>query len=291
MGMEAFSIAVRAQAPDLPFTVIDVGARLIEESIEEYYRPLLSYSDNSRVIAFDVDEEACAQIQRAQGDKATVISAVLGRKRETRTFYTTHCRLSSSLYKPQPLLNSGVEHTFASDVDYTSQVETVSLDEAISGQGITNVSLLKIDVQGAELDVLEGSQDVLQKTLMIVAEVEFQALYENQPLFGDVCEYLAGVGFHFHRFFKMLGMCPPYELASKNGLLAQLWSDAVFVPSGSRLISMSPEDKLRLALMANQYDVFDLCSELLRMYDRETGSSLHPIYLRSLKDIDGEIDG
>jgi FkbM family methyltransferase len=52
----------------------------------------------------------------------------------------------------------------------TIQVESVSLDEFARSRAVTNVGLLKIDVEGAELEVLRGGDNLLRTTRQIVVE-------------------------------------------------------------------------------------------------------------------------
>lgn len=40
----------------------------------------------------------------------------------------------------------------------------------------------------------------LETTLGVESEVEFLELYENQPLFGDVCKFMNDNGFEFYDF-------------------------------------------------------------------------------------------
>ena len=63
-----------------------------------------------------------------------------------------------------------------------------------------SVDFIKIDIQGAELDVFKGGVDTLKDVVAIVSEVEFIPHYIDQPLFGDVCSFLTEKGFMFHKF-------------------------------------------------------------------------------------------
>lgn len=62
---------------------------------------------------------------------------------------------------------------------------------------------LKLDVQGAELDVLLGSQEQLRHIVMIEAEVVFNPMYRDQPLFSDADRFLRACGFMLWRLRQL----------------------------------------------------------------------------------------
>ena len=47
-------------------------------------------------------------------------------------------------------------------------------------------SYIKIDTQGSELDILKGSTNSIRFALALQIEVEFEALYADQPLFPQI---------------------------------------------------------------------------------------------------------
>ena len=54
--------------------------------------------------------------------------------------------------------------------------------------------------KAAELDALKGCEDTLKGTIGLEIEVEFQKMYENQPLFGDINNYINDQEFEFIDF-------------------------------------------------------------------------------------------
>ncbi|MFX8747328.1 FkbM family methyltransferase, partial [Acinetobacter baumannii] len=56
-------------------------------------------------------------------------------------------------------------------------------------------ALLKIDVQGGELDVLKGAESLLSSFAAIYVECSYVSLYEGQALASDVIAFLAERGF------------------------------------------------------------------------------------------------
>ncbi len=77
------------------------------------------------------------------------------------------------------------------------EVHLERLDDWIRTVGDKSVEpiLVKIDVQGFELAVINGGVEALQRAAFVVLEVSFYELYEAQPLFGQIHDRLRELGF------------------------------------------------------------------------------------------------
>ena len=69
------------------------------------------------------------------------------------------------------------------------------LDEVEGVAELEEPLLLKLDVQGYELAVIDGAERTLQRTALLEVEVSVRALYEGQPLLADVLDVLRAKGF------------------------------------------------------------------------------------------------
>lgn len=72
----------------------------------------------------------------------------------------------------------------------TEYIYTAPLKNFINNQEIVSPALLKIDVQGYELEVLKGSKEILQAFEGIYVECSFVELYKDQALAHEVIAYL-----------------------------------------------------------------------------------------------------
>lgn len=79
-------------------------------------------------------------------------------------------------------------------------VPTVTLDHVVAGR-LKPPFLIKIDVQGAELDVLSGAQHILQSTDGIILEVSLFEFFKGGPQFGDVIAFMKSKGFVVYDIF------------------------------------------------------------------------------------------
>lgn len=71
----------------------------------------------------------------------------------------------------------------------TIEVQTISLDEFIDTKKIKNIDILKIDVEGAELKVLEGVKENLHKIKIIQIEILAERVNFNDK-FNKINKYL-----------------------------------------------------------------------------------------------------
>jgi FkbM family methyltransferase len=112
------------------------------------------------------------------------------------------------------------EQLLGSEIDISGEIiqtESKTLDE-VCARHTGTVDLLKIDVQGAELDVLQGGVQTLKRTRLAWIEVSFKPLYKNQALFGDIQQYMESQG------FVMINILPGFK--GKSGELLQ--ADCLF---------------------------------------------------------------
>ncbi|WP_317897487.1 FkbM family methyltransferase [Aurantibacillus circumpalustris] len=94
---------------------------------------------------------------------------------------------SSSLLPPSEEMK---KHTSWLKFDKRIEVQTLRLQDYVSSKSISEIDFAHIDVQGAELMVLEGAGDFLNKIKLIWMEVEAVELYRNQPLKNDMEEFM-----------------------------------------------------------------------------------------------------
>ena len=83
--------------------------------------------------------------------------------------------------------------------DYKVKEERIikinKLDNFIDKDKLIRPVLMKIDVQGYELEVLKGALNILSKTDYIIAEVSKQEMYLNQATEEKIIDFLGNHGF------------------------------------------------------------------------------------------------
>lgn len=265
---------------DLSFTIMEIGARPLDGQTESFHQ-LVEIFPGSRILAFELEEQLCSELNAKNGDAIRYFPVALGRTEEQRLLYETIHPMCSSLYKPCDELLNLYNNLQVANLKRVSTIDTVSIDYFLRSQSIMDVDFMKIDIQGAELDVFKGGCSTLQKMVAIVSEVEFIPLYYKQPLFGDVCSFLTGQGYMFHRFLGMAGrtLQPTVINNNPNYATQHMWSDALFIKHIENLDALPSDKLLKLGLLAFIYGSLDVACHCFTLFDNRQGTSLHNIVL------------
>lgn len=192
MAERAFLDAVRRHLGDDRITLIDVGARAGIHGRWDRLHPLLS------VVGFEPDAQECRRLNEALSRlpyAAQFVPCALGEPgRATARLYLCRSPGSSSLFEPNFPFVGDFAYGPEMAVVGTAEVPVSTLDEVCAARGIAP-DCLKIDVQGAELDVLRGATNALRRSKFVELEVEFNPQYRDQPLFADVDAFLRQEGY------------------------------------------------------------------------------------------------
>jgi FkbM family methyltransferase len=222
---------------DRQVVAVDVGSR---DGVRDAWRAL---KPNALLVGFDPDPVECARLNAAAGDRESerYEPFALGERPGRAVLNLTRDPQSSSLYPPNPATLARYPELWRHQPVSTEPVELTTIDAWAASAGVGQLDALKVDVQGAELDVLRGGQSMLAGARIVEAEVEFQELYSGQPLFCDVVSFMREQGLELWRLRELhhCGLAPAgrgepvfgvgdyVERTRLGGQLA--WGNAVFV--------------------------------------------------------------
>lgn len=273
--LEELATIIRGENPEITFTLMEVGAFQVEENPEPFYR-LIDLFPGSQIIGFEPDAEECDKMNAKAPVGVRYYPHALSERTGRRLFYITEAPECCSFYEPNESLNKLFNNLETSNLREKVEIDTLSMDQFARDNGISNVDFIKIDVQGAELDVFRGGVQVLESVLFIICEVEFMQHYIQQPLFGDVSGFLSEHQFMFHNFLGFGGRSlRPIVLNNNPNLLSQvIWSDAMFIRHVQSLHTLELEQLLKLSAFAALYGCPDLAYFCLDQYDQRKGTSL-----------------
>lgn len=192
--------------------IIDVGANRGQFTLA------CRLSQNSvPVVAFEPIPSEAKTFRKIHGRLPWIqlIEFALGDCSSTATLHLSRSADSSSLLPIGKLQSEVFRGT--DEID-TMAVKVRRLDDFVTTWSGRTRQLLKLDVQGFELKVLQGAVEALRSCLYVYAECSEVELYECQPLRSEVATFLTKHG------FSEIGQFNPCYL---NGQLIQ--ADYLFV--------------------------------------------------------------
>jgi FkbM family methyltransferase len=168
----------------VPHAVIDVGA-----AYGSFTRLCRTVFPDTRYFLIEPLEEYRPLLEQLKQSLPFVdytIAAASHREGEI-TINVHHDLVGSSLYR-EVETGTGVNGVMRT-------VRSVTVDRIVREADASGPFLLKIDVQGAELDVLEGAERTLGSSELVVLEVSFFKFFEEGPECVDILAYMKARGF------------------------------------------------------------------------------------------------
>lgn len=202
VGLRLHPIEYRSRWPDLAMfhlskkdVVFDVGA-----NVGEFTECVLAFQPWAIVHAFEPISEVFAVLQRKFKDYSGIYCKqfAFGSESGQQPINVSSYAQASSFLENGRVLNDRVY-----GIDFTPvKTETVRVKTAAGyarACGVDRIKLLKLDVQGYELEVLKGAEPILDRMEFIYTEAQFQELYKKGPMFDEVYEFLNKRGFELAR--------------------------------------------------------------------------------------------
>lgn len=142
---------------------------------------------------------------RFEGDDCiTVVPLAVSDRNGTEAFHLTGFHTTNSLL---PRRQSGRQYypDFAASTDQQIEVQTTTLDSFCDENSIERVDLLKMDIQGGELQALKGATHLLTNISpgMIFLESAVVAHYEGESLLHEVTAFLSNFGYSLYDLFHL----------------------------------------------------------------------------------------
>jgi len=164
--MEIFQEEVYEQVwrPREGDTVIDIGAYAGMFTV----KASMAVGEHGKVIAVEPCPENCAMLVgncRGLGNVTLVRKAVMAENGTGKRYYSKSAAANSLVTKWKHYV----------------KVETITLDDLVNELGLDKVDFIKVDAEGAELDVLRGGRDTLARgTRLAIAAYHTAPNGENE---------------------------------------------------------------------------------------------------------------
>ena len=197
--------------------VLDVGA-----NEGQFASELRAWGYRGRIVSFEpIPAVAAALRARASTDPAwEVREEALGAAEGTATLHVSALSAFSSLRTPLPsVLTLDDRSTPVETVEVTVRRLDDVFDDLVD---VGDRAFLKLDTQGNEADVLDGTPEALARVEGVQLELGVRRLYEGEQLAPALIARMEGAGFR-------LGQVHPVLFDPADGRASLLQFDAVFV--------------------------------------------------------------
>lgn len=183
--------------------ILDIGSWHLEQSIE-----FSAVFQHARIDAFEpvpdsyrLCGERLSQLQTQTRDRIRVHNIALTEKTGEVPFYVVDPGTGknidegfSSLFKLNG--NFKVNRSSPGPTQRKITVKADTLDKWCVQNNVSEVDIIWIDVQGAELLVFKGAENILRNTRIIMTEVGLKPYYEGHTLKTDIDTFLFENGFY-----------------------------------------------------------------------------------------------
>ncbi len=178
--------------------VFDVGA-----NEGNYAKIIRDYSKEAKIYCFEPGIRTFSKLSaNTKGLGINLINKGCGSRKEKAVFYdyeNTNGSSHATLYK-------GVIEDLHKGKSSKTLVEIIKLDDFIKSEKIQRVNLLKIDVEGAELEALKGAEESIKRNKIDLIQFEFNSMnVKSKAFFLDFFNLLPN-----YAFYRMLpdGLVP-----------------------------------------------------------------------------------
>jgi len=184
-------------------------------------------SRDARFLCFEPDPELAEGLRRkfAGDDHVEIVQAALGSSGGTATFNINRSRACNSLASSDGGA-TGVLGELMTTVDRI-EVKVTTLDEAMLDARALTCDIVKLDLQGHDLEALGGAGQTLKSAKVVIVEVWFTAVYKGTVTYLEICDLLRRRGFSL---YSLAGL----HYSTTDRLL---WSDAIFLREDSPLFA------------------------------------------------------
>jgi FkbM family methyltransferase len=194
-------------------------------------------------------------------------NTALSDKNENINFYLCEKQEVSSAFKPNMTLLNKFPDAIRFHIVEEIKVNTNSLDSELANHEIYDNDFIKMDVQGYELKISNGSKRSLINTIGLEIEVEFDYMYEGQPLFSEIDKYVRDLGFTLYdirRSYWRRNVAG--NLSKEKGQL--IFGDALYFKAPEKIIELdgiSSHKIIKAVFIYISYGYVDLAFSLISL--------------------------
>jgi FkbM family methyltransferase len=176
----------------------------------------------------------------------------LSNKNKVLKLYITKGIYQSSVLKP----NLNLINQFPNPERYSIIKKELLNAKSLDYLKIKNADFIKIDAQGYNYQILNGSTKTLEDIIGIETEVEFAEVYKKQKLFGDISLYLKKKNFDFIDFTTL----KRWNRINNQNYGQCIFGNALFLKKPIEILKMNENKIIKyiaICILYNQYELVD----------------------------------
>ena len=178
-----------------PVIIFDVGANT-GQSVKFFRKIFL----DSHIVCFEPNPSLATAIKNQNFDNVTVLQFALSNRIGKSNFYLSPLHLTSTLLLPD---SNSIYYKIKSKILVLSrkemyqpiEVDLETIDNLFLNTLNEEIDILKIDVEGAELHVLQGAQKVLSRKMCKVIQLERHHNDLRKDKFEEISDFLFQLGY------------------------------------------------------------------------------------------------
>ena len=245
---------------------LDLGSR---GGLDPWLLPAAWVTD---AVGFEPDPVAFEHLSRQPSrpwPSVRWIPHAVGWEDGTATLHVPVSPEGASLLAHDPRMIDEFGHAALFTVARTVPVRTVTLDTLRRGGEIPACDYLKLDIEGAELRVLEAAPRALSEAVAVRLEAAFVEQRLGQPLVADVMSFLRGRGFvladiaDVHRWRSKPRAADPYVVRGEApySRARPVQCDLLFLRAADA--TLPPDAGAKLVVVSTALGFFDHASLLI----------------------------
>ncbi len=176
---------------------------------------------NLEVYAFEPNTDLFPKLRQNLADvPGNCLPYALSSRSQTLKMFINDSPMTSSVL-PR---NENSERYFdaVTRVREVRELKAVSIDDWFAESGLDRVDIIKLDLQGYELEALRGAREVLRRGVACVyLEVNYVPFYEGSATFGEVDVFMRSQGYKLFNLYNTCTHLPEGHIGS---------GDALYVP-------------------------------------------------------------
>ena len=164
-------------------TVIDIGSNK-----GQFILLILKFFPKVKIYSFEPIKELLERQKNLFNFQRNIFffNYGIGSKNKNLNFFITKKTDSSSFLT----INKSGNYNNDYFVKEKRNIKIRNLDKILKNQNLTKPLLIKIDVQGFELEVLKGAKQILPKVDYILLETSKNRMYNKQPIEKEIVNFL-----------------------------------------------------------------------------------------------------